>query len=155
LWQLIDRAVKKYKVQVRGMRPVDATAELTKAEAEMANMATRLSLDDVKCFTQGIGHLERLVKDRDQWANTLRPSDCRTDLLTSGKLPDLAALQSAREKMDLQFRQAIQQGNAEWMAAAQAALKRNKSTLAVVYVAFGRAHSHIARAFDINFEVQR
>jgi hypothetical protein len=48
--------------------------------------------------------------------------------------------------MDLQFRQAIQQGNAEWMAAAQAALKRNKSTLAVVYVAFGRAHSHIARA---------
>jgi hypothetical protein len=154
LWQLIDSAVKKYKVQVRGMRPVDATAELTKAEAEMANMATRLSLDDVKCFAQGIDHLERLVKDWDQWANTVRPSDCRTDLLTSGKLPDLAALQSAREKMDLQFRQAIQQGNAEWMAAAQVALKRNKSTFAVVYVAFGRAHSHIAKFRELGYQVE-
>jgi hypothetical protein len=154
LWQPIDRAVKKYKVQVRRTPMVDATAKLTKAEAEMANMATRLSLDDLKCFTQGIDGLERLTKDWDQWANTVRPSECRTDVLTSGKLPDPAALQSAREKIDLRWRQAIQQGNAEWMAEAQAALKRNNSTFAVVYVAFGRASSHIAKFRELGYQVE-
>jgi hypothetical protein len=154
LWRLIDRAVKKYKVPVRNLRPVDATAELTKAEAEMANMATRLKVDDVKCFTQGIADLERLVKDWDRWANTLQPSACRPDLLTSGKLPDLAALQSARKKMDLQFWQAIQKGNAEWMAAARAALKRNKSTFAVVYVSDERASNHIAKFRELGYEVE-
>jgi hypothetical protein len=120
----------------------------------MANMATRLSLDDVKCFEQGIDGLERLIRDRDQWASAARPSDCRTDLLTSGRLPDPAALQSAREKMELRFKQAIQQGNAEWIAAAQAALKRHKSTFAVVYVAFGRAHSHIAKFRELGYRVE-
>ncbi len=86
LGQLIDRTAKKYKVEVRGMHPVRAIAELTEAEVQMAHLVTRLNLDDVKCFAQGLDDLERLIADRDQQANatarfsTVPPSEtCHTD----------------------------------------------------------------------------
>jgi hypothetical protein len=157
LWQLVDKAAKEYKVKVRTMRWIHPEATLTKAEVEMAHMVTRLDLDDVQCFTQGLDELERLIRDRDQPAfatPVVWPSDCRTDWLTSGKLPDLAAVQSMREKIGLQFTHALQQGDAEWMAAAQAALKKNKSTFAMQWIGWGRPNSYIAKFRELGYEVE-
>jgi hypothetical protein len=160
LRQLVDKAAKKHKVKIRTMPMVDAEATLTKGELEMARLATRLDLDDVKCFTQGLDAIERLIQERDQRVNATardnaaHPLDCRTDWLTSGKFPDLAAAQSMREKMGMQFDHALQQVDTEWMAAAQAALKRNKSTFAMQAVVWGRPNSYIAKFRELGYEVE-
>jgi hypothetical protein len=160
LRQLVDKAAKKHKVKARTMPSVDAVPDLTKAEMEMARLATKLNLDDVKCFTQGLDAIERLIQERDQQVNVTAPDnaahplDCRTDWLTSGKLPDLAAAQSMREKMGLQFEHALQQRDAEWMAAAQAALKKNKSTFAMQWIDWGRLNSYISKFRELGYEVE-
>jgi hypothetical protein len=160
LRELVDRAAKKHKVKVRAMPRVDPEAELTKAEAQMAHLATSLDLDDVKCFTQGLDAIERLIQEKDQQANAAAWNiagyalDCHTDWLTSGKLPDLAAAQSVREKLRLEYRRAWQQVDAEWMAAAQAALKKNKSTFAMQRIGSGRPNNYIATFRELGYEVQ-
>jgi hypothetical protein len=160
LVQLVDKVAKKHRVKVRTMPRIGAEAELTEAEAEMAHLITRLDLDDVRCFAQGLDSLERLIADRVQHAaatgqdNAAEPRDCHSDWLTSGKLPDLAAAQSVRDKMGQQFRHALQQGDAEWMAAAQAALIKNKSTFAIQGVGWGRPSSYIAKLRELGYEVE-
>jgi hypothetical protein len=161
LGQLIDKAAKSSKVKVRRMPIVVPVVELTKAEAEMARLIIRLDVDDVKCFAQGLDDLERMIKDRDQqanaaaWARATSPSHaCYTDWFASGKLPDLAAAQSMREKGSLRFKQALQQGDAEWMAAAQAALEKNKSTFAVHATGWGRPGNYIAKFRELGYEVE-
>jgi hypothetical protein len=161
LSQLIDKAAKNSKAKVRRMPRVDPEVELTKAEAEMARLIIRLDFDDVKCFAQGLDDLERMIKDRDQqansaaWARAISPSHaCYTDWLASGKLPDLAAAQSMREKGSLRFKQALQQGDAEWMAAAQAALAKNKSTFAVHGNGRERPSNYIAKFRQLGYEVE-
>ncbi len=56
--------------------------------------------------------------------------------------------------MNLQFKRAMDQGNAEWMAAAQAALAKNKSTFAIVSIGWGRASSYIAKFRELGYEVE-
>ncbi len=170
LRQLVDKAVKEYKVKVRTVPTVSLQFELTKAEQKMEHMNSVRELGDVKCFTQDLDYFERLIEYRNQQALATRQSyavwrnvgDCPLRQLTSGDFPDPAAARSAYEKFMLRDELASKQVDAEWMSAAQTALAENKSTFAVVYTKGPRQypmlwedyrHGYIAKFRELGYEV--
>jgi hypothetical protein len=172
LQPLVDKAARKYKVKIRTMPDVIRRVEFTPAEDDMGDMEGALDMGDVKCFTQRLDYLERMIKYRDRQANATtrddseRPhrescyseSDWPTRWIASGKLPDPAAAQSMHEKTSLASKLAGQQMDSEWMAAAQAALATNKSTFAVQRIAWAGYLSHvdgyIAKFRELGYEVK-
>jgi len=158
---LLDDAAKKYKVKVRTMPSVTRWVELTQAEEKMAHMEYVLELGDVKCFAQRLDYLERLIRYRDQQANATtrdtaaRPTreNCFTDWLASGKFTDPAAAKSMSEKTSLQWQRAVQERDAEWWAAALAALAENKSTFAGLW-SDSELNGFIGQFRQLGYEVE-
>jgi hypothetical protein len=165
LQPLVDKTARKYKVKVRTMPDVTRRVEFTQAELEMGRSESVLDMGDVKCFTQRLNYLERLIKYMDQQANATardnaarpRSEYCSTDWLTSNKFTDPAAARSMSEKRTLQWKLVWQQVDAEWMAAAQAALAKNKSTVAVQRFRNGdlsHVSGYIAQFRELGYEVK-
>jgi hypothetical protein len=170
LQPLVDKAAKKYKVKTRKLPEVIRPVEFTQAEEAMSRLQYVMDLGDVKCFTQRLDYLERLIKYRDQQAiATVRraltqgnpigrcysDTDWPTRWVPSGKLPDPAAAQSMSDKISLQMKLAWQQVDAQWMAAAQEALAKNQTTFAVHRVEpWGHPGSYINQLRDLGYEVE-
>jgi hypothetical protein len=169
---LVDKMVKKYKVKVRTMPTVHRPpVESTKAEQEMVRMNSVQDLGDMKCFTQHLDYLERLIAHRNQQVHATSEDNaawidargCYFRRLKSGDFPDPAAARSAYEKLMLRPKLAWLQMDAEWMAAAKAALEKNKSTFAVLYkrrVTASRcgweecASNYVAKFRELGYEVE-
>jgi len=161
---LVDKAAKKYKVKVRTMPDVWRIVELSKAEAEMLHTKNPLDPRGVPCHGWRLNYLEYLIKDGVQQANAAMqaavqaegpPGSCLSDWLTGGKSPDPALARSTVEKVSLQWKLGWQQMDAEWMAAAQAALKKNKSTFTVQWTLyFSHVKGYVAQFRELGYEVE-
>jgi hypothetical protein len=171
LQPLVTKAASKYKVKRHTMPSVVRRVEFTEAERAMARMQVVLDMGDAKCFAQRLDYLERLIKYSEQQAatrdNAARPrsehcpswvttGDWLARWVPSGKLPDPAAARSMSEKVSLQLKLAQQQVDAEWMAAAQAALANNKSTFAVQRIGdMPRVNGYIEQFRELGYAVDQ
>ncbi len=145
---VVARAAKKHKVKQRTMPKVE---RIVKTNArKILKSAYHIELGDEVCFTQGLDYLERVIEYSRQRAAALATSDspappddaapprrvgCDDYLikgLRSGEIPDPAGALKVLEEVELQTRLALEQLDAEWIAAAEAAIAKNSSTFAVV-----------------------
>jgi hypothetical protein len=143
LQPLVDKAVRKHKVKVRTLRDVERKIEVKNARG-MLKLAGGLNLVDVKCVTQKLDYLERKIDYLQQQADgaergqaPARIPDCsEADLLLrmlrSGEIADTAGILKVIDHMELQEKLGRQQLDEEWIAAAETALAKNRSTFAVL-----------------------
>jgi hypothetical protein len=163
---LVDKAAKKHKVKVRTMRDVERKIEVKNARG-MLKTAGGLDLVDLKCIPQKLEYLERMIDYLERQASGTAPekaparvSDCsEADLLIrmlrSGEIPDKAGILKTMENMELQEKLGRQQLEAEWLAAAETALARNKSTFAMLPMYQLRsATGHLAKLRELGYTVE-
>jgi hypothetical protein len=145
---VVEKAVKKHKVKHRTMPTVE---RVVKSNArKILKSAHHIELGDVLCFTQSLDYLERTIEFSKQRAAVLASSEspapasdaepprrvnCDDALikgLRSGEIPDPAGALKVFDEFELQNKLSIEQLDAEWIAAAQAAIAKNRTTFAVV-----------------------
>jgi hypothetical protein len=165
---LVDKAAKKHRVKVHTMPDVEWDFEV-KTMRKMVKMVSGGTLDvDAKCVTQKLEYLERKIEYlKKEAAATVQveaparvlPCGERAILMDDkpggGKNPDAAAVQKTVENMELQEKLRGQQLDAEWIAAAEAALAKNKSTFAVLRLNQLKSPTgHIAKLRELGYEVE-
>jgi hypothetical protein len=139
---LIDRVAKKHKVKVRTMPTVEREIKVRNV-GEMLKSVRESSAMEVKCFTQTLGHLERLIEYAKQKASGAAQNDaapprhenCDDFLIKgmrNGEIPDPAGILKVLDDITLQGNLGREQRDAEWIAAAQAAIAKNKSTFTML-----------------------
>lgn len=138
LQPLIEKMARKKRVKTRTMRKVERKVEVSNIR-EMLKSTHTLSLVDQKCVADYIGYLEQLAdflkQDLDESPRT--PANCNEgDMyirsVRAGDLPDSVGFVKLIDELELQNRLAREQLDAEWIKAAQAALEKNVSTVAVL-----------------------
>lgn len=141
LMSVVVKAAKKHKVKTRTMPTVERRVQM-KNVREIIKSAHHIDLGDGLCFAQSLGYLEQLIEYVKQ--RTAAPAaeiapprrtNCEDALikgLRSGEIPDPAGARKVFDELELQLKLGTEQLDAEWMAAAQAAIAKNKSTFAVV-----------------------
>jgi hypothetical protein len=124
------------------------------------------NVGDMKCFTLGLDYLERLIEYTDKNTGAVaqdnaaapRLEGCDGYLLKalrSGEIPDPAGIIKTIDNVELQLKLAIQQLDADWMAAAQAALAKNQSTFAVLSMRqINGTNSYIAKLRELGYAVE-
>lgn len=140
---LVEKAAKKKRVRTRTMREVENKVEV-KSIRDMLKNSHKLSLVEETCVADYLGYLERQIEYRKLLANggddaeaPLRPAACNeADIyirrVRAGEMPDSAGFVKLLDQLALQDTLAKERLDAEWIEAAEAALKKNSSTVAVV-----------------------
>ena len=165
---LVNSAAKKLHVKVRTLPDVEWKIEV-KTMRRMVKVINRGTLQvDAKCVAQKLEYLERKVDYLKKVAagTTQEEVPARTppcgemDLFTddkpgSAETPEIAAAQKMVENMDVQEKLGGQKLDAEWIAAAQAAMAKNKSTVAVLPLnQLNSPTGHIAKLRELGYEVE-
>jgi hypothetical protein len=172
LRSVVDKAAKEHKVKVRTMPKVEREVKI-KHVADMLKSLRETNVGDMKCFTLGLDYLERLIEYTDKKAGAVaqgnaapeqdnaaapRLEGCEGYLLKalrSGEIPDPAGIIKLVDNVQLQLKLATQQLRAEWIAAAQAALMKNKSTFAVLSMRqINGTDSYIAKLRELGYAVE-
>jgi hypothetical protein len=167
---VVEKAAKKHKIKQRTMPSVSRVVK-TNAR-KILKSAHHVELGDVLCFTQTLEYLEQLVEFSNQRAAVLAASespapasdatpprrvDCGDYLmngLRSGAIPDPAGALKVFEDSELQAKLALQQLDAEWIAAAQAALAKNRSTFAVVPTRATKENGYFDKLRELGYTVE-
>jgi hypothetical protein len=164
LRSVVDKAAKKHKVKVRTMPTVERRIKVN--AREILKSAYHTDFGDVMCFTQQLEYLERFIEYVNQMVSapaqgSTRPPRGQTcdqfliNGLRSGEIPDPAGALKVLEDMELQGKLGRQQLDAEWIAAAQAALAKNKSTFAVLSMReVTRPDGYLTRLRELGYEVE-
>jgi hypothetical protein len=145
---VVDKAAKKHKVKIRTLPAVE---RVVKVDArKILKSAYHIELGDAQCFAQDLDYLEAVIERAKQRADAAargfplapessaaqpRRSNCVEDFekkLRSGEIPDPGGAVKVIDEMALQNKLGREQLDAEWIAAAQAAMAKNRSTFAVV-----------------------
>jgi hypothetical protein len=172
LRSVVDKAAKEHKVKVRTMPKVEREVKI-KHVADMLKSVRETNVGDMKCFTLGLDYLERLIEYTDKKAGAVaqgnaapaqdnaaapRLEGCDGYLLKalrSGEIPDPAGIIKTIDNIELQLKLASQQLDADWIAAAQAALAKNKSTFAVLLMRqINGTDSYIAKLRELGYAVE-
>lgn len=163
---LVDKAAKKHRVRIRTAPGVEQKVQIRNAR-EMFRFVGAFDQVDVACVTQRLEYLERKVEYLKQIAAgtaqegaPARVPHCdEMDLLMSklmsGEIADTAGILALRENAQRQRELSNQRLNEEWIAAAQAALAKNKSTFAVLPL--GQLTSptgQLAKLRELGYEVE-
>lgn len=132
---LVDKAAKMHKVKVHTMPNVERKVKVGSVR-EMLKSVRDVDLVDVKCVSQYLEYLEHMIEPG-QGSAQPRPGNCNEgealiSKMRSGEIPDPAGIVKVIDELELQTRLGREQLDAEWMAAAQAALAKNRSTFAVL-----------------------
>ncbi len=168
---LVDKAAKQHKVKVRTLPKVELKVEIKNTRG-ILKFIRESDLVDEMCVTQKLEYLERRIEYIKQNAGTseakppARVKDCdeadEAELLLSkvqkGEIADPAGIRKMMDTIGKQVISVNQQLDAEWIAAAEAALAANKSTLAVLQIGWNGDVSHvngyIAKLRELGYEVE-
>jgi len=143
---VVDKAARKHKVKSRTMPIVKREVKVTNAR-EILKSTYHQDLGDAQCFAQRLDYVEHVIEYAKQSANAAgesradsrpvapRKIDCADVFikgLRSGEIPDPAGALKVLDEAALQAKLGLEQLEAEWLAAAQAAIAKNKSTFAML-----------------------
>jgi hypothetical protein len=143
LLPLVEKAAKKKRVKTRTMRKVENKVEM-KNIRDMLKSAHKLHLVDEKCVADYLGYLEHQVEYWKQLASgsedadaPKRPKPCNeVDMyirkVRAGEIPDSTGFVKFIDELAVQDTLAKERLDAEWIEAAQAALEKNTSSVAVL-----------------------
>ena len=167
LQPLVDKAVKKHKVKVRTMRDVERKIEIKNPRGMLKGAAGIMDLLDVTCLTQRMEYLERKVEYLKQQtagktegkapANVpdCNEADTLIKKIRSGEIPDTDGIVKMIDNAERQEKSGREQLNAEWVAGAEAALAKNKSTFAVLPMyQLKSATGQIAKLRELGYTVE-
>ncbi len=168
---VVDKATKKYKVKARTMPTVERVVKMD--ARKILKSAYHVELGDVLCFTQGLDYLERMIEFTKQRAaapaSVDRPAtegdappprrascdDVLVKKLRSGEIPDPAGALKVIDEIELQGKLGREQLDAEWLAAAQAAIATNRSTFAVVSMNHATSPTgYLAKLKELGYTVE-
>ncbi|HTQ36704.1 MAG TPA: TraB/GumN family protein [Steroidobacteraceae bacterium] len=158
---LVDKAAKQHHVKIRTMPDVEWKFEVKDARKMLKLLGGSSLVVDAQCVTQKLEYLERkidyLKKNAAGTAQEKAPARV-PDCDEGDEIPDTADLQKMRDDMQQREKLSDQQLDAEWIAAAQAALAKNKSTFAVLQIGWNGDVSHIngyvAKLRELGYEVE-
>ena len=163
---LVEKAAKKKRVKTRTMPEVENKVEV-KNIRDMLKSAHTLSLVDEKCVADYVEYLEHLVEYWKQQAGDPttadapgRPMNCNEgDMyirkVRAGEISDTAGFVKLINELERQTTLARAQLDAEWMKAAQTALEKNASTIAVVNMVNVRGpRSYIDKLRELGYDVE-
>jgi hypothetical protein len=139
---LVDKSAKQHKVKVRTLRTVEREYKVKNVK-EMLKSVSESTAGEVKCFAQTLEFLEHLIEyaDRKKAAGTQDigeppyQENCGDFLvkgMRSGEIPDPAGILKALDGLAKEGKLAIDQRDAEWIAAAEASIAKNKSSFTVL-----------------------
>jgi hypothetical protein len=172
---LVDKAAKQHKVKVRNSPEVELKVVLKNVRG-MLKFVGDFSAVDANCVTQNLEYLERRIEylkqsvagpihEKPPVAINLSAADFRgpgcndwaplLEKLKSGEIPDTAGILKTMDEMGRRVLVSNQQLDAEWIAAAEAALAKNKSTFAVLQLhQLKDPDGHIAKLRELGYEVE-
>jgi hypothetical protein len=163
---LVDKAAKKHKVKIRTSPGVEHKVEIKNARG-MLKVFGAFSLVDVKCVTQKLEYLERKIEYMKQKAAgtaqekaPARVPDCSEgnlleEKLRSGEVPDTAGILKTIDNMGRQVKLSNERLDAEWIAAAEVALAKNKSTFAMLPASrLKNPTGQLAKLRELGYEVE-
>lgn len=142
---LIEKTAKKHKVKIRTLRKVEREVKIRNVKDMLKSFSVPTDLE-ISCFSEILEDLEYRVEYADQRAAGTAQGDfqprraaiCENfdDLLVermrSGEIPDPAGILKVMDNLELQGRLAREQRDAEWLAAAEAAIAKNDSTFTML-----------------------
>jgi hypothetical protein len=140
---LVEKAAKKKRVKIRTMPRVENKVEV-KNIRDMLKSAHKVSLVDEQCVADYVSHLEQQVEYWKLLANggddaqaSRPPAECNEanmyiTKVRAGEIPDSTGFVKLLDQMEVQDKLAKEQLDAEWIEAAEAALEKNASTVALV-----------------------
>jgi hypothetical protein len=142
LWPLVDKSMKQHKVKVRTLRKVVREYKVKNVK-EMLKSLRESPAWEVKCFEKALDYLEHRVEYANRKSAGAQdlgepPSsrfDCNDVLINGmrrGEIPDPAGFLKVLDGLALEGKLARDQRDAEWIAAAQAAIAKNKSTFTLL-----------------------
>jgi hypothetical protein len=143
LQPLVEKAAKKKRVKVRTMPRVENKVEV-KNIRDMLKSAHKVSLVDEQCVADYLNYLEqqvqywKLLADGGEGAEAPRrlsacnEADMYIRKVRAGEIPDSTGFVKLLDQLEVQDKLAKEQLDAEWIEAAEAALKKNTSTIALV-----------------------
>ncbi|MEO6078764.1 MAG: TraB/GumN family protein [Steroidobacteraceae bacterium] len=139
---LVDKSVKQHKVKVRTLRTVEREYKVKNVKERLKSLRESPAWE-VKCFAQALDQLEHLVEyaNRKKAAGTqdigepppsVHCDDSLIKGMRSGEIPDPAGILKLIDEIAMESKLAIDQRDAEWIAAAQTAIATNKSTFTLL-----------------------
>jgi len=165
----VDKAAKQHKVKVRTLPEVELKVDIKHLRG-MLKFIRGFNLVDEQCVTRKLEYLEHRIEyvklnaaGMPQDKAPDRVPDCdETELLLSklmsGEIPDTAGILKTMDSIGKKVMLANQQLDAEWIAAAEAALAGNKSTLAVLSMGWNgdvsRINGYVAQLRERGYEVE-
>lgn len=170
---IVRDAAKKHKVHVR--RLADAKRELKlKGVDDILKKARKVDLPDLECFTTSVGRvesdIEQLKLRANAWArghvDALRDllrqpavgNECGGVLMTAlvaDNSEEAARVMKIRDEIRRLNAEATAQLATEWVTAAQAALKKNQSTFAILPIReVVSANGYIAQLRKLGYEIE-
>jgi hypothetical protein len=148
---VVHGAAKKHKVRIHKLKNVERVVRMEDPRG-MLKAARKVEAPDLACFTRDLGELESGIERSKARANAWARGDiarlrelerrgrkledeCAYVLIaaiTEGKTADAARLKKLMADLMWHAQWAGVQAQQEWLAAAQAALAKNKSTFTVL-----------------------
>jgi hypothetical protein len=161
---LLDKAAKTHKVKVRVLPDVEWKIDLKVMRRAMKFFNEGNMEVDANCINRQLEYLERRTEylkksaagmAQEKFAERLPPCDEKMILngkSGNGEVLDSAEMEKMFEEMNLQEERGARQLDAEWIVAAETALAKNKSTLAVLRIS--NAKGYIADLRKLGYEVE-
>jgi hypothetical protein len=167
---VVEKAAKLHKVKRRTLPNVE---RVVKSNArKILKSAYHIEIGADRCFTQGLDYLERVIEFSNQRRAVLASSDspapasesapptrvaCEDDLIKrirSGEIPDPAGALKVFDEFELQNKLSLEQLDAEWIAAAEAAIAKNRSTFAVVLTRATSPTGYFSKLKELGYTVE-
>lgn len=166
LQPLVEKAAKKKRVKTRTMPKVEKKVEIENIRARLKSIHS-LNLVDEKCIADYLGFLEQQVEywkqqvgQGEEMEVPARPAECNEVNLyirkvNDGEIPDSAGLVELIKDVELQTILARDELAAAWIEAAEAALAKNASTIAVLHAIHADGpRSYIDRLRALGYSVE-
>jgi hypothetical protein len=162
---LVEKSAKQHKVKVRTLRTVEREYKVKNVKERLKSLRESPAWE-VKCFAQSLDYLEQMVEyaNRKKAAGTQDlgepppPLDCNDVLIKgmrSGEIPDPAGILQLIDGLAMENKLAIDQRDAEWIAAAQAAIAKNKSTFTLLPMYQIRSPAgYVAKLKELGYTVE-
>jgi hypothetical protein len=143
LMPLVEKSAKKHRVKTRTPPRVERKIEVDHVRDKLKS-AGRINLVDPQCVAARLDYLEKLVEywklmadpeakaDAPKRTPECNEPDMYIKKVKAGEMPDSTGLVAVMDDMQLQEKLGREQFEAEWLAAAQAALEKNTSSFAVL-----------------------
>lgn len=141
LHPLVDKSARQHKVKVRTLPKVEREYKIKNVKERLKSLRES-SVWEVKCFAQSMDYLEQVIAYMNQKKAGTQDigeppylDNCGDSLIKgmrSGEFPDPAGILKIIDGLQMEGKLANDQRDAEWIAAAQAAIAKNKSSFTLL-----------------------